>query len=127
MFAPQRLAPIERAPPYPRLRVSECREEIFSMPSESRQGKIESCQREGTEGGVVNTELKPYTYEVTKIELLPNSTADTNNAHGRPLSIESNSIDATKLLQNINKSYDKEVKVLDESGKILSVRQQARR
>ena len=64
-----------------------------------------------------NTELKPYTYEVTKIELLPNSTADTNNAHGRPLSIESNSIDATKLLQNISKSYDKEVKILDESVK----------
>ena len=49
--------------------------------------------------------------------MLPNSTADTNNAHGRPLSIESNSIDATKLLQNINESYDKEVKVLDESVK----------
>ena len=64
-----------------------------------------------------NTELKPYTYEVTKIELFPNSTADTNNAHGRPLSIESNSIDATKLLQNISKSYDKEVKILDESVK----------
>ena len=64
-----------------------------------------------------NTALKPYTYEVTKIKLLPNSTADANDAHGRPLSIESNYIDATKLLQNVEKSYDKGVKILDESAK----------
>ncbi len=62
-----------------------------------------------------NTALKPYTYEVTKIKLLPNSTADAKDAHGRPLSIESNSIDASKLLQNVEKSYDKGVKILDES------------
>ena len=62
-----------------------------------------------------NTALKPYTYEVIKIKLLPNSTADANDAHGRPLSIESNSIDASKLLQNVEKSYDKGVKILDES------------
>lgn len=67
-----------------------------------------------------NTALKPYTYEVTKIKLLPNSTADANDAHGRPLSIESNYIDASKLLQNVEKSYDKGVKILDESVATLS-------
>jgi hypothetical protein len=55
-------------------------------------------------------------YGITKIKLLPNSTADAKSAHSRPLSIESNSIDASKLLQNVEKSYDKEVK--DEEKKL---------
>lgn len=65
-----------------------------------------------------NTALKPYAYEVTKIELLPYSTTDATNAHSRLLNIDNNSISATKLLQNVEKSYDSGKKVLDESAKL---------
>ena len=64
-----------------------------------------------------NTALKPYAYEVTKIELLPYSTTDATNAHSRLLNIDNNSISATKLLQNVEKSYDLGKKVLEESVK----------
>lgn len=56
---------------------------------------------------------KPHDYEVTKIELiddLPNSSWPLN-------SDISHSLAATKLLENVEKSYDKGKKLLDESKK----------
>lgn len=62
-----------------------------------------------------NTQLKPYTYEVTNIELLTDSAEDAETTHIRPVSEDNNSISATKLLQNVEKSYDLGKKVLEES------------
>ena len=63
-----------------------------------------------------NTSLKPYSYEITKIELLAPATDNAKDGTTSHLRTPSNSIDATKLLQNVEKSYDEGVKVLDESA-----------
>ena len=63
-----------------------------------------------------NTSLKPYSYEITKIELLAPATDNATDGTTSHLRTPSNSIDATKLLQNVEKSYDEGVKVLDESA-----------
>ena len=62
-----------------------------------------------------NTSLKPYSYEITKIELLAPATDNATDGTTSHLRTPSNSIDASKLLQNVEKSYDKGVKILDES------------
>lgn len=62
-----------------------------------------------------NTHLKPYTYEVTKIELLAPATDNVKDNTTNHPRTPSNSINATKLLQKVEKSYDKGVKVLEES------------
>ena len=55
--------------------------------------------------------VKPYSYEVTKIESLSGS-----SQNGTSLSDAlNNSIPAAKLLENVEKSYDKGVKLLDAS------------
>lgn len=55
--------------------------------------------------------VKPYSYEVTKIELLSGS-----SQNGTSLSDAlNNSIPAAKLLENVEKSYDNGVKLLDAS------------
>ncbi|MBQ6069480.1 MAG: hypothetical protein IJK84_08260 [Bacteroidales bacterium] len=62
---------------------------------------------------------KAYSYEVTEIELLEgfSGTPHTQSADFVPTS--NNSISAAKLLKNIEKSYDKGKKLLDESGSEL--------
>ena len=55
--------------------------------------------------------VKPFSYEVTKIESLSGS-----SQNGTSLSDAlNNSIPAAKLLENVEKSYDKGVKLLDAS------------
>lgn len=58
--------------------------------------------------------VKPYTYEVTKIELL-----DGSSPEGTSLSdASSNSISGAKLLKGVEKSYDKGKFLLDESERV---------
>lgn len=58
--------------------------------------------------------VKPYTYEVTKIELL-----DGSSPEGTSLSdASSNSISGAKLLKGVEKSYDKGKFLLDESKRV---------
>ena len=60
-------------------------------------------------------ENKPHSYEVTKIELLEGS-EKANESDSLPLSSASNnSIEAAKLLNGVEKSYDSGKKLLDES------------
>ncbi len=73
----------------------------------------------------------PHSFEVTKIELLEAPSASTDNGSGQPLAMTSNNSDeaqgsassiresrlgTTKLLENVEKSYDAGKKLLDESG-----------
>lgn len=62
----------------------------------------------------VNTPNSPHSYEVTKIELIEDSTV-TPDGIDSPLNRPINSISATKLLNGVEKSYDKGKFVLDES------------
>lgn len=62
-----------------------------------------------------NTANTPHSYEVTKIELIEDSTVTPNDGINNPLNRSVNSISATKLLEGVEKSYDKGKKVLDES------------
>ncbi len=64
----------------------------------------------------VNTPNSPHSYEVTKIELIEDSTV-TPDGIDSPLNRPINSISATKLLNGVEKSYDKGKFVLDESEK----------
>lgn len=73
----------------------------------------------------------PHSFEVTKIELLEAPSASTDNGSGQPLAMTSNNsngvqenassirngaLGTTKLLENVEKSYDAGKKLLDESG-----------
>lgn len=60
----------------------------------------------------------PHSYEVTKIELIESSTADASSS---PLNVSTNSISAAKLLNGVEKSYDKGKKLLDESETLTPV------
>ena len=55
--------------------------------------------------------MKPYSYEVTKIELLSGS-SQNGTSWSDALN---NSISSAKLLENVEKSYDKGVKLLEVS------------
>ncbi|MBO4369792.1 MAG: hypothetical protein J5808_00335, partial [Paludibacteraceae bacterium] len=57
-------------------------------------------------------DIRPYSYEVTKIELLISGSSQNGTSASDALS---NSIPMAKILQGIEKSYDKGKKVLDES------------
>jgi hypothetical protein len=61
--------------------------------------------------------VKPYSYEVTKIQLLSgcsqNGTSCSNALN--------NSISGAKLLENVEKSYDEGVKILQASKKIVNL------
>lgn len=59
-------------------------------------------------------ENKPHSYEVTKIELL-DSPGKRENPDRPPSDASNNSIDTAKLLQGVEKSYDSDKKLLDES------------
>ena len=61
-----------------------------------------------------NTANTPHSYEVTKIELIEDSTVTPNDGINNPLNRSVNSISAAKLLEGVEKSYDKGKKVLDE-------------
>ena len=61
--------------------------------------------------------IKPYTFEVIKIELLDESNSSNMTASG-PNSQGGLSTNATKILQNVEKSYDKGKFILDESNDI---------
>lgn len=56
----------------------------------------------------------PYTYEVTKIELIEDYTTDASSS---PLNRSTNSITGANLLKGVEKSYDKGKFLLDESKK----------
>lgn len=58
--------------------------------------------------------VKPYTYEVTKIELLDGSSQEGTSSSDA----SSNSISGAKLLKGVEKSYDKGKLLLDESKKV---------
>lgn len=74
--------------------------------------RVKTTMHEFLNGNDANS---PHSYEVTQIELIEDSTvAPTNEAHN-PLNRSTNSISATKLLNGVEKSYDKGKKLLDES------------
>ena len=54
-----------------------------------------------------NTANTPHSYEATKIELIEDSTVTPKNGIDNPLNRSINSIPATKLLEGVEKSYDK--------------------
>ena len=58
----------------------------------------------------------PHSYEVTKIELLE---APWWNDHQHAAMTSNNSISGAKLLQNVEQSYEKGKKVIDESRKMV--------
>lgn len=60
----------------------------------------------------------PYTYEVIKIELLETSNSSKMELNSPNSVNEGLSIEATKLLQGVEKSYDKGKKLLEESENI---------
>ena len=60
-------------------------------------------------------ENKPHSYEVTKIELLEGSEAAKESDSLHVSRTTNNSISAAKLLNGVEKSYDKGKKLLDES------------
>ncbi len=61
-----------------------------------------------------NKDNKAYSYEVAKIELMPGL---TTTPVGAPSLNDINSISGAKLLNNLTKSYDKNVKLLEASEK----------
>lgn len=74
--------------------------------------RVKTTMHEFLNGNDANS---PHSYEVTQIELIEDSTvAPTNETHN-PLNRSTNSISATKLLNGVEKSYDKGKKLLDES------------
>lgn len=58
---------------------------------------------------------KPYSYEAIKIELLKSDLVDTSGTNPR----DSNSISATKLLKDVEKSYEKGKYLLDDYSKMV--------
>jgi hypothetical protein len=67
------------------------------------------------------TKNTPHSYEVTKIELIEDSSVTPNDGIDRPLNRSTNSITAAKLLENVEKSYDEGVKILQASKKIVNL------
>ncbi|MDR0713817.1 MAG: hypothetical protein LBF89_06125, partial [Bacteroidales bacterium] len=65
----------------------------------------------------VNQISKPYTYEVTKIELIDGKLANTEN--GTDPNANNNSISAAKLLNGVEKSYEKGKFILDDHSKVV--------
>ena len=66
----------------------------------------------------LNEENAVHAYEVQKIEVLDEETPNTpNGVRSHPQSEIASSYSLAKLLQNIDKSYDKGKKILDESKK----------
>ena len=65
-----------------------------------------------------NTANTPHSYEVTKIELIEDSTVTPNDGIDNPLNRSVSSISAAKLLKGVEKSYDKGKLLLDESKKV---------
>lgn len=74
--------------------------------------RVKTTIHEFRDGNTANT---PHSYEVTKIELIEDSTVTPNDGIDNPLNRSVNSISATKLLEGVEKSYDKGKKVLQES------------
>jgi len=75
-------------------------------------GKVYRVKTTMLENSLANN--REYTYEVTKIEVLNDKTpSTTNGAGGRQLT----SLPLAKLLHEVEKSYDKGVKILDASSK----------
>lgn len=73
-----------------------------------------------------NTQNIPHSYEVTKIELIESSSVTPyNNGIDRPLNVSTNSISAAKLLNGVEKSYDKGKKLLTESKTLTPVNKNA--
>ena len=73
-----------------------------------------------------NTQNTPHSYEVTKIELIESSSVTPyNNGIDRPLNVSTNSISAAKLLNGVEKAYDKGKKLLAESKTLTPVNQNA--
>ena len=68
-----------------------------------------------------NDGVKPYTYEVKNIELLGGSSQKGTSPSNAP----NNSISAAKLLNGVEKSYDKGKKLLAESKTLTPVNQNA--
>ena len=63
----------------------------------------------------VNKANTPHSYEVTKIELLEDRSATRENYDHRHLNRSNSSIDGAKLLDGVEKSYDKGKFLLEES------------
>lgn len=59
----------------------------------------------------------PHSYEVTEIELIESSSTPSLKDDSKPVNVSNNSITAAKLLNGVEKSYDKGKKLLSESEK----------
>ena len=73
--------------------------------------RVKTTMRENRSNAVSN---KPYTYEVTKIEVLDETSPSTSN--GSPY-VSDVFVDGAKLLNGVEKSYEKGKKLLEESKK----------
>ena len=73
--------------------------------------RVKTTMRENRSNAVSN---KPYTYEVTKIEVLDETSPSTSN--GSPY-VSDVFVDGAKLLKGVEKSYEKGKKLLEESKK----------
>ena len=82
-------------------------------------GKIYRVKTTIREYEDANRGNRAHSYEVTKIELVEAPSTGGTKASGEPLAMTStNSISAAKLLQNVEKAYDKGKKLLGESRRI---------
>ena len=80
-------------------------------------GKIYRVKTTVKEYRDANRDNKAYAYEVTKIELVDDSSDGATKGSSGPLNPVNNSISATKLLKRVEKSYDPGKKLLSESKK----------
>jgi hypothetical protein len=64
------------------------------------------------------TQNSPHTYEITKIELIEDRTTPSETDSSNQMNRSTNSISVAKLLKDVEKSYDKGKKLLDESENI---------
>ncbi len=81
------------------------------------EGKVYRVKVTLKEDNSQNITQSAYSYEATKIELLAGQSGDTEQSLTSPR-YSNNSISATKLLNGVEKSYDKGKKLLDESENI---------
>lgn len=85
----------------------------------SADGKLFRVKTTVKEYRDTNRDNKAYSYEVTKIELIDDSSDGAKKGSSRPLNPVNNSIVATKLLKGVEKSYDSGKKLLEVGKKPL--------
>ncbi|MGM9812387.1 MAG: hypothetical protein ACI30V_06030 [Muribaculaceae bacterium] len=86
--------------------------------SASIDGKVYRVKTTMKEYSNASYSPKAYSYEVTKIELIEAPFTDVDNNSNQMAMTSISSFPVSKLLQNVEKSYDKGKKLLDESRKV---------